>query len=81
MTKTEAIRETMIGREESHALSLMDIQDVIRLKYGVISTDSSIGRRIRELGANCKRCSDGVYRYWLPKPAQQETLFAERRSA
>lgn len=68
MTTTEAVRETIVGRNEYDAISLMDAQKHIRLRYGIVATDSSIGRRIRELGAECKRFDDGVYRYWLPKP-------------
>lgn len=77
MNITDAVREAMRNREESHALSLMDVQNLIRVRYAIVSTDSSIGRRLREMDAKCKRCSDGVFRYWTaerPAGTQGELL-------
>ena len=74
MNTTDAIRAAMHDREESEALSLMEIQKMLYWEWRVVSTDSSIGRRLREMGAQCKRCRDGVFRYWTAQTPVQQTL-------
>lgn len=74
ITKTAAIRRVL--ESATKPISLMEAQTQLRYRYGIIATDSTIGRRFREFGAVCERGKDGVHRYSARREGQRE-MFKE----
>lgn len=80
MSTTDAVREVMTERRDLGLppISLMELQGVLRARYGIVALDSSISRRLREQGAK-SRVREGTarcYEYWLERPAVQQTILA-----